>query len=643
MDQNTTRNERDLIVALAEDYLNIFLACPEENRIDIIKLNGFLPDDAKNSWSGRSLSTFLGNYIMNRIYPDDRAEFTDVCSAATVKETFSSNHKFEGTYRVVENQEIHYFSYKFIKISGDDEPLRVVAAFRNIDQIVGADRERMDELVDLKNIMASSEMGTWHITIVEGMPNRMSVDDRMKTLLGIPQDAVMTEEQIYESWFSRIDSGALESVLASVKMMQNGHRSENTYKWLHPTLGERYVRCGGTAVPVPGGFILSGYHYDVTDQVKKDMRYNMVIKSLAHSYEFLNYIRMYNGTYITYADNMFGGDADKTAPIFKDVADAIRKMCSEEVYEKDRYSMSVFADLSTINERMKYRNVLIREFKNVEMEWHEWSYIVAERNPDRSIKHLIWAVRKIDDEKQLELRRQQILEDNIAANKAKTMFLQNMSHEIRTPLNAMFGFAQLLGLPDGSWTMEEKEQYNSYVYSSYSMLDMLIGDIIDIADSGHGNYRIEISDLLVNTICENAMMSVEVRRPADVRMYFTSELPDDYRIQSDGRRIQQVLINYLTNACKYTRKGEIHLHCSRTEHPGKLTFSVTDTGMGIPADKAEVIFNRFTKLNNFIQGSGLGLNICMMVAEKLGGEVYLDKSYTDGARFVFVINDNPVS
>ena len=314
-------------------------------------------------------------------------------------------------------------------------------------------------------------------------------------------------------------------------------------------------------------------------------------------------------------------------------------MISRLVLPTFRDDISYIANLDTIDQRMQNRKVLISQFKDIKGIWHEWSYIVAERNDDGTIKHLIWAVRQIDDEKQAEIRQKQLLEDNIAANKAKTMFLQNMSHEIRTPLNAMFGFAQLLGLPDGSWTEEEKSQYNTYILNSYNMLDMLIGDIIDIADSEHGNYRINLSGVPINEICRNAMMSIEYRVPFGVNLYYTTDIQDDHIVQSDGRRIQQVLINYLTNACKHTQQGEIHLHCSTSEHPGKLTFSVTDTGEGVPADKADIIFNRFTKLNNFIQGSGLGLNICRMVASKLGGEVYLDKTYTSGARFVFVIDD----
>lgn len=257
----------------------------------------------------------------------------------------------------------------------------------------------------------------------------------------------------------------------------------------------------------------------------------------------------------------------------------------------------------------------------------------------RDINYIMEQEKKLHAERAL---RMEITEAKIvaeAANEAKTKFLQNMSHEIRTPLNAMFGFSQLLGMPDGSNTEEEKAQYNAYIYNSYRMLEMLISDIIDIADSEHGNYRIELSEFTVNSVCSNAIMSVEFRVPASVKLYMTTDFPDDYVVRSDERRIQQVLINYLTNACKNTQEGEIHLHISKTEHPGKITFSVTDTGRGVPPEKAALIFNRFTKLNQNVQGSGLGLSICQVVADKLGGSVYLDTTYTKGARFVFLIND----
>jgi len=243
----------------------------------------------------------------------------------------------------------------------------------------------------------------------------------------------------------------------------------------------------------------------------------------------------------------------------------------------------------------------------------------------------------LSDQKDEEERRMKELKSNIDKNKSMALMLQNLCHEIRTPLNAMFGFSQLLSLPDGSVSEEDKASYFNYIYNSYNMMSMLIDDVLDVADAEHGNFRVHMEEVRVNEICRTAIQMTEVRRPAHVNMYFTTDVDDNVTITSDGRRIQQVLINYLTNACKHTVRGEIHLHLSDTETPGRLTFSVTDTGEGIPADKAKDVFQRFKKLNDKVQGSGLGLNICSVIADMLNGEVSLDTSYTDGARFLFVV------
>lgn len=640
MENQVKFNDADLIVALADDYVNVYRARLEEDLIDVIKLNGFITPGIGENWKNLNYTSILESYTKSRVHPHDMDMFLRTCDRENMIQALTRQKVLTGRYRIVENGIVHYYAYKYVRVSKDNEPMRAVAAFRNVDHIVERDNKKMSELEEMKSIMASSEMGTWHITLVQGQAPKMSVDSKMRELLGISPFATLSEEEIYNSWYSRIDINAIESVNSSVHQMMSGHRSENTYKWIHPTRGEMYVRCGGTATAIPGGHILSGYHYDVTDQVKKDHRSTLIINTLAHSYDFLNYIKVDDATFSRYSEKEVGDDLFNQFPQFDDVNFAIKAYCRTHVSDIDRREMEAFSDLSTIDERMRNRQVMINQFKDPNGVWYEWSYVVADRNQDGTLKHLIWAVRKIDDEKQAELRKQRMLEDNIAANRTKTMFLQNMSHEIRTPLNAMFGFSQLLGLPDGSWTQQEKDQYNSYIFNSYNVLEMLIGDIIDIADSEHGNYRIEIDDVNVNAVCNNALMSVEMRVPPEVRLYFTTDLADDYIIRSDGRRIQQVLINYLTNACKHTHQGEIHMHCSQTEFPGKLTFSVTDTGTGVPADKAYIIFNRFTKLNNFVQGSGLGLNICQMIADKLDGKVFLDKNYTGGARFVFVINDN---
>jgi signal transduction histidine kinase len=221
------------------------------------------------------------------------------------------------------------------------------------------------------------------------------------------------------------------------------------------------------------------------------------------------------------------------------------------------------------------------------------------------------------------------------SDQLKTMFVQNVSHEIRTPLNAVVGFSQLLSMPDDVVSPEEKEEYVKYIQNNSELLIMLVNDILSIGDVERGQFVVSISDVRVNDICQQSMRTAETRLPGGVNLYYTSDVDDDYTIKSDGHRIQQVLVNFLTNACKHTEKGEIHVHTSLSEKPGYITFSVTDTGTGVPADEAEHIFERFTKLNAFKQGAGLGLSICKNIATILKGDVHLDTSYTNGARFVF--------
>lgn len=226
------------------------------------------------------------------------------------------------------------------------------------------------------------------------------------------------------------------------------------------------------------------------------------------------------------------------------------------------------------------------------------------------------------------------------ANTMKTHFVQNMSHEIRTPLNAVVGYSQLLALPEGSISNEEREEYCSYINNNSSLLIMLIDDILDLSDIDNGNYRVHLGSCRCNDICRMALKTVECRVPLDVKSSFTTDVPDEMTIESDARRMQQIMVNLLTNSCKFTLSGEIRLNCSVNEKPGFVSFSVTDTGIGIPPEKADIIFQRFAKLDKFKQGSGLGLNICRLISEKLGGIMELDRNYGlvagkgKGSRFV---------
>ena len=246
--------------------------------------------------------------------------------------------------------------------------------------------------------------------------------------------------------------------------------------------------------------------------------------------------------------------------------------------------------------------------------------------------------RQDDAERIVELK--EANERAVAADQAKSRFVQNMSHEVRTPLNAVVGFSQLLSLPDGTFPEDEKASFSSHIINNAQMLTMLLDDILNASDMDNNTYSVRFEECDSNFLCEAAISSCEHRLQPGVQMIFAPEDKETIKFHSDPRRVQQILINMLTNACKHTEHGTITVATSSTANPGYVTFTVEDTGHGVPPDQAEAIFERFVKLDGFVQGTGLGLSICREIATRMGAKIFLDTTYTNGARFVFMV---PVS
>lgn len=220
-------------------------------------------------------------------------------------------------------------------------------------------------------------------------------------------------------------------------------------------------------------------------------------------------------------------------------------------------------------------------------------------------------------------------EDAERADHLKTEFVANVSHEIRTPLNAIVGFSALLD--DAS--EEEQDEFINIINTNTDLLLKLINDVLDLSKLEADNFKLNILDLNLDYACQEVLESIRHLIPQDVQLTFTH--PESPLIlPTDPSRFQQMLLNLLMNAAKYTEKGEINLDYRVDEKARELTLSVSDTGCGIPPDKQEFIFNRFEKIDSFKQGVGLGLPICREIAKRLGGRVFLDTRYTGGARFI---------
>ena len=218
------------------------------------------------------------------------------------------------------------------------------------------------------------------------------------------------------------------------------------------------------------------------------------------------------------------------------------------------------------------------------------------------------------------------------SSRLKSAFLANMSHEIRTPLNAIVGFSDVLA--SGGTSVDEQQGYVDIIKTNSDLLLRLINDILDVSrlEADRVTFTIEKCDVV--PLCQQVLASVSQARKSENEFIFECDR-ESVDLRTDTQRLQQVIINLLSNADKFTRNGKITLKLEVDDEKRVATFSVSDTGTGIPLEKQKQVFERFEKLNEYVQGTGLGLSICKLTVEKWGGEIWVDSGYTDGARFVF--------
>ena len=217
------------------------------------------------------------------------------------------------------------------------------------------------------------------------------------------------------------------------------------------------------------------------------------------------------------------------------------------------------------------------------------------------------------------------------SDRLKMAFLANMSHEIRTPLNAIVGFSQLLPTAD---TPEEQKLYSDIINQNSDILLQLINDILDLSKIEAGTLEYVKRPMNLGEVCRTIYAVHKERIKGGVDFIFNNG-EEDLQMEGDPNRIMQVITNFITNATKFTHTGEIRFGFEREGE--NVRVYVKDTGIGIEKEKVGHIFERFVKLNSFVQGTGLGLSICRMIIEKIGGEIGVTSELGKGSTFYFII------
>ena len=237
----------------------------------------------------------------------------------------------------------------------------------------------------------------------------------------------------------------------------------------------------------------------------------------------------------------------------------------------------------------------------------------------------------IDKQKEDEIELRKAKDKAEESDRLKSAFLANMSHEIRTPLNALSGFSAIL--TEESIDNETKQQCNDIIQQNSELLLKLINDVIDLSSLEIGKMQFKFNECDIVALCRNVIDMVEKIKQTQAEVRFSTSL-SSLKLTTDSARLQQVLINLLINATKFTAQGTITLELVKQTEDTAL-FSVSDTGCGISKENQNKIFNRFEKLDENAQGTGLGLSICQLIIEQLGGKIWIDPDYDKGARFLF--------
>lgn len=220
---------------------------------------------------------------------------------------------------------------------------------------------------------------------------------------------------------------------------------------------------------------------------------------------------------------------------------------------------------------------------------------------------------------------------------SKTKFLQNMSHEIRTSLNMVYGFAQLLGMPEGSWTDEEREKYNTYINDNYRMLDLLLNDLIEYTQTNQKTFGVSCEPVDVAKICDSTLQSLQFAQSKSKQVQLQNELPDGFTINSDARRIQQILTHLLFYGVQFASGDELLL--SAKLNAGALELAVVDPNSSMSGMKELPVYVKETLYDTDVDDLGVRIELCHRMACLLGGCIYIDTKSKDGVRIVLQIQN----
>lgn len=680
--QKEVDEQLEIINALSKSFRNVFVANLSEGTARAIRL-----DDNYNVKAIRDVNNqvfqfdaVVDRWVRETVHPDDKKRIKETLNVKNIRNIFSKQDKYVGTYRNIEDGVTHYYQYDFRRVDDTDN---VVVGFQLIDRIVEeqmAHQKEIEEQFAIINTLSSNFMNIYLANLNDGYARSIRVSDNygfkeMRSLKDVP----FSFDEIIKSWAEKYvypnEDKIKMSKMLSLENLREVFSKQDKYIGTYQSTeqGEVHhyqfdIRKVDNEGNVVAGFqnidaIIEEHESQEKEKraleearLKGEKEHVEVVNSLAtiystifradintHEYEILNSIPLM-------------GKVATSKGYFDDVKDTIIESFIELEF---REQLREFLDLNTLAERLEKVNTLTTDYKAPTGKWMQARFIAKRRDENGRAVEVLYVARDITEEKLRDLKQQEVLRQALVAaqqaNRAKTTFLNNMSHDIRTPMNAIIGFTAL-----AQTHLEDHvkvEDYLSKISTSSNHLLSLINNILDMSRIESGTVKLDqkvvhIPDLLhdLRTMIQSLVHS------KNLNLFIDTQDVVHEAVLTDKLRLNQVLLNIVGNAIKFTQPGGdiiirlIEKPCGLKNYK-TYEFSVKDNGVGMSKEFVGHIFDTFSREYSStvsgIQGTGLGMAITKNIVDMMGGDIQVQSEEGKGSLFTVTLDlclaDEPVT
>lgn len=635
---------------LTADYSSAYIINFKEDTIHVFRQNEEISRRYPNP---TSYTEALEAYISTDVFEEDREMLRVQATPENVKALIGDSNTCVIRFRDISSGHVRWHHMRIRSLSEDNEEMLV--AFADRHEII------LEKLV--RNTVSNDQISSYYCNLISNSITVVHKSDVYQptgqydvTLFSeMMKDKVYLMDEPYRKpWLEFSNPDHVRETLSHEERMEFIYSSHVTgqQRWVKATFYPMAKREDGTPITVTLAYKNASKETievinlnEETNRQKKKLEEDLnAIKGLASVYSLLAIINIETDDFNTYTISpKIPEEALSILKRTNNATEIFTFLLDNFFHPDDRAGIRAHFGQKSLAESLRSKKNFSSRARMLSGNGtYTWVNITAIKfdAEDEPATRIALGFENINEEVRIEQEREEALEQARKAKEAsklKTQFVQNISHDIRTPLNAIVGFSQLLGMPDGCLTEAEKEEFSGYISNSADLLTMLVDDVLNMSDIENNILRIVKAECNCNEICDRAISCSMMRVPAGVKLYYTSEFVDSFKIYADSRRVQQILVNLLSNACKHTAEGEIHVHCSQSENPGYITFSVADTGTGVSEEIAKDIFERFVTRDAHEGGHGMGLDICKDLAVRLDGDIRLDTTYKDGARFLLIL------